>query len=157
MLTNWSIVVAVDEAGGIGKNNQLLCHLPEDLQHFKRLTMGKPILMGRKTFASIGRPLPGRRNIILTHQDLSIPGIETVTSLDAAKALLQDSPEVMVIGGAVVYTEVLPWVSTLYLTRIHQTFDADVFFPELNFKDWRVEAIGRIAEKATFYRFSRLR
>lgn len=157
-MSKWTIVVAVDEAWGIGKNNQLLCHLPDDLKHFKRLTMGKPILMGRKTFESIGRPLPGRRNVVLTHRDLKIEGVECVKSLEEAKTLLQASDEVMVIGGKAVYEQALPWVSTVYLTRIHHLFDADTFFPELPATVWVYQKMKEVSlpYAVTYYRVERL-
>lgn len=127
-----SLIFAVDLENGLGKNNQLLCHLPADLLHFKTLTWGKPIVMGRKTQQSIGRALPGRRNLVLTHQRIAIPGIEVVHSLKEALLQTAGSEEVMIIGGAAVFKEALPVANRIYLTRIHHRFDADVFFPELD-------------------------
>lgn len=140
-----SLVVAVDEAHGIGKNNELLCHLPADLQHFKRLTMGKPLIMGRKTYESIGRPLPGRRNIVLSRSSFSYPGVEVVSSLEQALALIastSSAQEVMIIGGAQVYKQALGCAHQIYLTRIHHQFDADTFFPEIDPDQWQAELMA---------------
>lgn len=131
-----SIIAAIDEHRGLGFNNQLLCHLPADLQHFKAITMGKPIIMGRKTFESIGKPLPGRLNIILSHRNLTIEGVEVFNSLETALARTKDSFEVMIIGGERLFTEVLTQASRLYITQIHHQFTADVFFPEINEEQW---------------------
>jgi dihydrofolate reductase len=131
-----SLIAAVDSNYGLGKNNQLLCHLPADLQHFKALTLGKPIIMGRKTFASIGKPLPRRRNIILSRTAQTIPGVEVVTSLLQALSLTESDSEVMIIGGADVYQQALPYASRVYLTAIEHHFEADVFFPKLDLKEW---------------------
>jgi dihydrofolate reductase len=147
-----SIVVAVAENGAIGKDNALLWRLPDDLKFFKAITMGKPIVMGRKTYESIGRPLPGRTNIVITRQaTLAIPGCTVVNSLSDAIAiagvhgvgaqhaapLQQNSTEVMVIGGAEIYRHALPIAHTIYLTKVHATFEGDVFFPALSDAQWR--------------------
>lgn len=137
-----SLVVVVDEAWGIGLNNQLLCHLPADLQHFKKITMGKPILMGRKTFDSIGKPLPGRENIVLSKQSLALPHVTVVHTLQAAWQYLKDAPEVMVIGGAQLFTQALPVAHQVYLTRIHHQFQADTFFPQLDQRHWQEIKLG---------------
>lgn len=133
-------IVAMGENRVIGKNNQLPWRLPADLKHFKRLTTGHPILMGRKTFESIGRPLPDRTNIILTRDPTySMPGCVVVTSLkDAlAHAVMLESREVFVIGGAEIYRQTLPSLSRLYLTIVHHFFDGDAFFPELAPDEWK--------------------
>jgi dihydrofolate reductase len=131
-----SLIVALDEQNGMGKNNHLLCHLPADLQFFKKNTLGKPIIMGRKTFESIGRVLPDRPNIIVSHQMLQVAGATVVKSLDEALAQTRDYPEIMIIGGAQVFAEALPKAQRIYLTRIHHRFTADVFFPNLDEKTW---------------------
>ncbi|HBI22071.1 MAG TPA: dihydrofolate reductase [Legionella sp.] len=133
-----SLIAAVDENRGMGKNNQLLCHLPADLKYFKQHTLGKPIIMGRKTFDSIGRALPGRLNIVLSQQKQSIVGVTVVDSLQEALHLAQPAPEIMVIGGANVFEQALPLTQRIYLTMIHHPFDADVFFPELDASIWRL-------------------
>ncbi len=133
-----SIIVAMDEAGGIGKKNALLCHLPADLKYFKEMTRHKPIVMGRKTYESIGRPLPERENIVLSRTLQSSPGIRVVTSIEDVLKLM--GPEVMIIGGAEIFELFLPRVTHLYVTRIHHRFEADVFFPALDESQWQIEA-----------------
>ena len=136
-MTRVSIVVAADEQGGIGRGGRLPWHLPEDLRRFKALTMGKPIVMGRRTWDSIGRPLPGRRSIVVSRQaGLGIEGAEVVASLDEALRAAGDAAEVCVIGGAEIYREALRLADTLYLTRVHATVEADTFFPALDRSVW---------------------
>lgn len=132
-----SLIVATDEKNGIGKNNQLPWHLPADLKHFKMLTTGHPIIMGRKTFDSIGKALPNRRNIVISRQDDYIAeGATVVSSLQDAFDLCNDEDEAFVIGGAQIFEQALPQADVLYLTVIHHQFDADTFFPEINENDW---------------------
>jgi len=115
----------------IGKDNQMPWHLPADLKHFKAVTLGKPVIMGRKTYESIGRPLPGRRNIILTRdQDYTVNGCESVSSLEEAMAQLKDVEEVMIIGGGYLYSQTLSQADRLYLTFIDLDVDGDTKFPE---------------------------
>lgn len=126
-----SLIVAHDENRVIGFNNKMPWHLPGDLQYFKEQTMGKPIIMGRKTFESIGRPLPGRRNIVITrNSDYTADGIEVVNSLEAALSLVEDVPEVMIIGGEQIFRLALPLSDRLYITQIANTFEGDTYFPE---------------------------
>ncbi|MCW8445651.1 dihydrofolate reductase [Fluoribacter gormanii] len=131
-----SLIAAIDENGGLGFNNQLLCHLPADLQHFKSITMGKPIIMGRKTFDSIGKPLPGRLNIVLSRSIESINGVTVVDSLENAIKQTKDFSEIMIIGGAELFTKVMEKANRLYITRIHHQFIADVYFPEIDEAIW---------------------
>lgn len=138
-MTVVSLVAAVDLNLGLGNHKQLLCHLPADLKYFKELTWGKPIIMGRKTFESIGRALPGRRNIILSHQSHHDPRVEYVDSLSKALHLVADAPEAMVIGGAQVFGEAMPLAQYIYLTQIQHAFEADVFFPKMDDK-WQCTA-----------------
>ena len=115
----------------IGLNNQMPWHLPADLKHFKTITSGKPVLMGRKTFESIGRPLPGRRNIVISRQ--AAPdncAVDWVNSVEQALALVADVPEVMIIGGADIYRQCLPLAQRLYLTEIALETAGDAFFPD---------------------------
>ena len=137
-----SIVVATAENNVIGKENQLIWHLPADLKHFKQLTMGHPILMGRKTFESIGKPLPGRTSFVITRQeDYKAEGCIVVHSVKAAIELAKQLDDtVCVIGGAEIYRQALPMVDTIELTKIHHTFDGDTFFPEIKEEDWKVVA-----------------
>lgn len=136
MVTDIRIVVAADEHNGIGKNNRLLVHLPADLKHFKALTVGFPVIMGRKTYDSIGKPLPNRRNIVVTRQNLQIDGCETAHSLEESLEMCLDEEAVSIIGGATLFNDSLQLAQTLHLTRIHHTFDADTFFPEIPPDEW---------------------
>lgn len=134
-----SLVVAADDKNLIGRDNDLPWRLPNDLKHFKAVTLGKPILMGRKTFESIGKPLPGRRNLVLSrHASWNAPGVQAVTSFAAARALTKAEPELMVIGGAHVYAATLPKADRIYLTRVHATLEGDTWFPAINPTQWRV-------------------
>ena len=154
-----SMVVAMDTKGVIGRDNELPWHLPADLQHFKRTTMGKPILMGRKTHESIGRPLPGRTNIVITRDNgYRAAGCVVVNSIDAALEAAGEQDEIMVIGGAEFYRQVLPRTDTIYLTRIHESFDGDTRFPELNTADWReVERNDQVADAKNPHDYSFIR
>lgn len=136
-MTRVSVVVAADEHGGIGRQGGLPWHLPEDLKRFKALTMGKPIVMGRKTWDSIGRPLPGRRSLVVSRQPgLAIDGVEVFDSLEAALRAAADAPETCVIGGAEIYRQALPLADVVYLTRVHASVQADTFFPPLGAAEW---------------------
>ncbi len=143
-----SQIVAVGRRNEIGKDGAMPWHLPADLRHFKANTLGKPVLMGRKTLAAIGRPLPERRNLILTRDaGFKAAGCETVTSLEQALSLAAPAEELMVIGGGEVYR--LAWGRTdrIYLTRIEADVEgADTFFPELDPQEWR--ETGRDGHKA---------
>ena len=133
-----SIVVAMDDNRLIGNNNQLPWHLPADLAYFKKLTTGKSILMGRKTYDSIGRPLPNRRNIVVTRKTkISIPGCEVVSSIANALELTKGEEEVMVIGGASLCEQLLPQVNRLYITKVDGEFEGDVFFPKYDDSHWQ--------------------
>jgi len=132
-----SIIVATDERGAIGREGQLPWRLPEDLRRFKALTLGKPVVMGRKTWDSIGRPLPGRLNLVVTRQaGLQLPGATVVGSLDEALSAAGDVPEVCIIGGAEIYRLALPLADTLHVTRVHALVDADTYFPALDLQQW---------------------
>jgi dihydrofolate reductase len=130
-------VVAASDNNVIGRGNALPWHLPADLAHFKRITTGKPLLMGRRTFEAIGRPLPGRRNIVLSRGGFAAPGVECVRSIDEASGLVADQPELMVIGGAVLYRMAMPRLDRIHLTRVHCVIDGDAFLPELPANEWR--------------------
>ena len=132
-----SIIVATGENNAIGKNNQLLWHMPNDLKHFKEITQGRSIIMGRKTFDSVGKPLPRRRNIVVTRQDIRIPGCEVVKSIEAALALCAGDDEVFIGGGAEIYRQAMEKTNRIYLTIIHKSFDADTFFPEIDYSEWK--------------------
>ncbi len=139
-MTELSLIVAMDENRLIGASNQLPWRLPADLRYFKHTTMGKPIVMGRKTYQSIGKALPGRRNIVVTRNpSFHAEGCEVVHDIDAAIALCADSEEIMLIGGATLYEQTLPRATRLYITLIHHVFDGDTWFPEIDAKAWQVE------------------
>ena len=136
MMAQLTIVVAVDAHNGIGVDNQLPWHLPEDLAHFKRVTLGKPVIMGRKTFDSIGRPLPKRRNIVVTRNaDWRHEGVETAPSLEAAIALLEGEPA-SIIGGAQIFTEAMNIADAMIVTHIAHAFRCDTFFPPIDPQTW---------------------
>jgi dihydrofolate reductase len=132
-----SLVVATDQRGAIGRAGGLPWHLPDDLRRFKALTFGKPVVMGRKTWDSIGRPLPGRHNLVITRQaGLDLPGATVVASLEEALAAAGDVPEVCVIGGAEVFRQALPQVDVVHLTRVHAQVAADTYLPPLDAAAW---------------------
>ncbi len=131
------LIAAVARNGGIGLGGRLLVHLPDDLQHFKRVTLGSPVVMGRKTWDSLGRPLPGRRNIVVTrNRGWHAVGAETAASLDAALALVTDAEKAFVIGGAELYAAALPLADELLLTEIDAEFPADTWFPDWDRRDF---------------------
>jgi dihydrofolate reductase len=129
-------VVVVDQNNGIGKNNQLLCHMPADLKHFKSLTLGHPVIMGRKTFDSMGKALPGRRNIVVSRQNIQLDGCEVVHSIGKALEICHGEQLVSIIGGAAIFEQSLDSINTIHLTCIHHTFDADTFFPKIDVNTW---------------------
>ncbi|GAB4287883.1 MAG: dihydrofolate reductase [Methylophaga sp.] len=134
---NLSIIVAMDENGLIGKDNDLPWRLSADLQHFRKVTMHKPIIMGRRTHESIGRPLPGRQNIVISQQqDYQAEGCDVVHSFDEALALCTEQEEVMIMGGASLYQQILPKADKLYLTRVHASLEGDTWFPDWSLEDW---------------------
>ncbi len=151
-----SAVVAMAENRVIGKENRLPWHLPADLKYFKTLTLGKTILMGRKTHESIGRVLPGRRNLILTRNPaLQVPGAQVVDSLSQALKILSPADELMIIGGAALYRELLPQIQRIYLTLVHARIEGDSYFPELNPSEWQeLSREDHPADEKNAYSFS---
>ncbi len=133
-----SIIVAVAQNGVIGGDNRLLWHISEDLKNFKRITSGHPVIMGRKTFESLGRPLPNRTNVVITRQDIEFEGCTVVHSLAEALALFTAEQEVFIIGGAEIYREGLEIAHKLYITRVHHTYQGDTLFPEYNTSEWEL-------------------
>lgn len=139
-----SLIVAMATNRVIGKDNGLIWHLPNDLQFFKANTMGKPMIMGRNTFDSIGRPLPGRTNIVVTRSTTYSPaGIVVAHSLEQAISLARDIAakdnvdEIMIIGGAQIYEQSLKLADRIYLTQVHATLEGDAFFPEFDTTQWK--------------------
>jgi dihydrofolate reductase len=129
-----SIVVAMSRNNIIGFQNRLPWHLPADLKHFKQLTLNKTIVMGRKTFESIGRPLPQRENIVLSRQPIQIEGCKVISDLKE----LSINKEIMIIGGAQIYALALPLVNDLYITWIDGDFKGDTFFPDIDWNNWKI-------------------
>ncbi|MDN4072340.1 dihydrofolate reductase [Fictibacillus terranigra] len=143
-----SFVFAMDENRLIGNRNELPWYLPADLQYFKKVTMGKPIVMGRKTFDSIGKPLPGRENIILTrNESFQAEGCTIIHSVQ--QALERKEEEVCVIGGAEVFSLFMPYVQRMYITKINESFQGDTYFPEIDESEWKLvsETPGNVDEK----------
>lgn len=138
-MTRISLIAALDQNGVIGDDGEIPWRLPADLRYFKRVTMGKPLIMGRKTYESIGRPLPGRQNIVLTRQrDYRAPGCTVVHSIEEALAAAGDVEEVMVAGGGSVYRQLLPHADRLYLTFVETTAEGDTTFPSFDPEEWRL-------------------
>lgn len=132
-----SLIAAIDKNRAIGNENKMLWHLPADFAWFKAHTVNKPVIMGRKTFESIGRPLPNRLNIVLSQQPISIEGVEVFGSIEAALERLNGYPELMVIGGANIYNQFLPIANQLIITYVDATFTADAFFPAYDLNEWQ--------------------
>ncbi len=143
-----ALIWAMSRNRVIGRNNRLPWYLPHDLQYFKRVTMGKPLIMGRRTFESIGRPLPGRSNIVVSrNRDFEAEGVSVVTSLEDAIALAENialidgSEEAIVMGGAEIYAQALPLADRAYLTQVHAEVEGDAFFPLFDIEQW--DELGR--------------
>lgn len=133
-----SLLVAVSDNGLIGRENQLPWHLPADLKRFKKLSVGKPTVMGRKTWDSLGRPLPDRRNIVITRNArFQAPGAEVVTSLDEAIRLAGDAEEIVIIGGAEIFRLALPIADRMYYTHVHTVMEGDTYFPPVEWHQWK--------------------
>lgn len=136
-----SLIVAATENNAIGKNNQLLWHLPNDLKFFKNTTWGMPVIMGRKTFESVNRPLPGRFNIVITRQpDWKAEEVEVASDLEDAlkKAGETNCKEAFIIGGGEIYNQAFPIAGKIYLTRVHAVLEGDTFFPSLDEQQWQL-------------------
>ena len=142
-MKNISIIVVIDRHSAIGKGNDLLCHLPADLKHFKNTTTGHTVIMGRKTYDSLPKgALPNRRNIVITRNpEFTAERVEVAHSFEQAVEMVKGEEEVFVMGGAQIYTIALPFTANLYLTEIgHQCDDADTFFPEIDYSQWTEES-----------------
>lgn len=131
-----SIIAAVAENGTIGNRNALLWHISEDMRRFRSITTGHPVVMGRKTFESLGRPLPNRANIVITHGDTPFEGCTTVHSLEEAVAMFRPEEEIFIIGGAQIYAQALPIADRMYLTVIHRAYEGDTAFPDWDASQW---------------------
>ena len=136
-----SIIVAVAKNNVIGRNNGLIWHIPEDLKRFKEITTGKTIIMGRNTFFSLGRVLPNRKHVVLTHLNEKVsdnPQVTTVYSLDDLQKYIDDEEENFVIGGAMMYKTLMPYANKMYITEIDEEFEGDAFFPEIEKDKWEI-------------------
>ena len=152
-----SIIVAIAKNGAIGLNNSLIYHLPDDMKHFKALTTGHTVIMGRKTFESFPKgALPNRRNVVLSRSDISFPGAEVFPTLSAALLSCAEEEEVFIIGGASIYQQALPLAEQLYLTVVDDTpKEADTFFPEIDTEDWKlIDTEEHEADDRHAFRFS---
>ena len=145
-----SVIVAVAENGTIGDNNTLLWHITEDMKRFRQLTTGHPVVMGRKTYDSLGRPLPNRRNVVISRQDLAIEGCELVHSLEEALALFQAEEEVFIIGGAQIYAEAMPVADRFYLTVVEHPYEGDTAFPTWDPSDWHLVELERFEQGSAY-------
>lgn len=153
------MIVATAKHNVIGKDNDMPWHLPADLAYFKKVTLGKPIIMGRKTYESIGRPLPGRRNIVISRDaSYQAKGVDTVTSVEQALALVDGTnggeavKEIMVIGGGAIYRHCLKQANRLYITHIDAEIDGDAMFPDYDVNDWeKVESTLRPSDDKNSY------
>ena len=134
-----SLIASVDKNLGIGKDNQLLWHLPADLKYFKKITSGNTVIMGRLTYESIGKALPNRRNIVLSrNKDFAAEGCEVMEDLFSAIKSCKKNEEVFIIGGATIYRQALQVADKIYLTRVETTKEADAFFPEFSLSGWKL-------------------
>jgi dihydrofolate reductase len=147
-----SLVAAMDKNRLIGADNGLPWYLPADFRHFKAVTMGKPVIMGRKTFESIGRPLPGRLNIVVSASGFAADGVTVVDSIEKALNAAGEVEEVMVIGGASFYRQIIARADRMYLTHVDGAFEGDTWFPEFKLEDWNIvsEQIYQADEKNNY-------
>lgn len=155
---NISIIVAIAQNFAIGKDNDLLFHLPNDLKRFKQITTGHPVIMGRNTLLSLPKgALPNRRNIVITdNPDEIFDRCEMVFSVDEALEAVKEESEAFIIGGGSIYRQFFPLAGKLYLTLVHRDFDADVFFPEIDYSQWEVMAREDLFDEQNAFSYSNL-
>jgi dihydrofolate reductase len=148
-----SLITAMDRNRLIGNKNQLPWHLPADFAHFKAVTMSKPVVMGRKTYESIGKPLPGRTNIVLSrNKSIKYDGVTCVGNFEEACAVVPDAEELMVIGGSAIYEMLIPQAQRMYITYVEAEFKGDAWFPEFNENQWlETESVTRKADEKNLY------
>ena len=150
-----SIIVAIAENGVIGDKNALLWNIKEDMRRFRTTTTGHPVIMGRKTYESIGRPLPKRTNVVITRGDSEFEGCLVAHSLEEAVKMFSPDEEVFIIGGAQIYKQALPLADKLYLTVVHRSYEGDTSFPEIDYRYWQLVAEQRYERGEEFeYPFS---
>ncbi|MBS4209436.1 dihydrofolate reductase [Bacillus sp. FJAT-50079] len=141
---NISLIAAMDINRVIGQNNDLPWRLPRDWQHLKKITMGHPIILGRKNFESIGRPLPGRRNIILTRNSrCTYDGCEIAHTIEDVFELCKGEEEIFIFGGEQIYQMFLPYVERMYITKIHHSFEGDTYFPDFDHEEWKEVSVEK--------------
>ena len=146
-----TLIAAVGNHNAIGANNSLLWHIPEDMAHFRKYTMGKPVIMGRKTFESIGaRPLPGRENIVVTSSDICYTGVCTVNTIDRALSIASAYNESVVIGGQTLYEQTIGIADKLVISHVDMDCDADVFFPPIDLSVWKVNKTTTVNSSLPF-------
>ena len=146
-----NIIVAVAKNGVIGDKNSLLWHIREDMVHFRTLTSGHPVIMGRKTYDSIGRPLPKRTNVVITRDtELQIEGCTMAHSLEEAIALFDPQEEIFIIGGAQIYAQALPLAHRIYFTVVERDYQGDTSFPEIDYSAWRQTSVENFASGEEF-------
>ena len=153
-----SIIVAVAENGTIGDQNSLLWHIKEDMQFFRRTTTGHPVIMGRKTYDSMGRALPNRTNIVISRQEIALEGCQVAHSLEEALTLVSAEEECFIIGGAQIYEQALPLADRIYLTVVERPYEGDTRFPEWDRTAWRLVACERHEQGESYpypFRFER--
>ena len=155
---NISIIVAIAENFAIGKNNDLLFHLPNDLKRFKEITLGHSLIMGRNTLLSLPKwPLPNRRHVVITDKkDDIFPGCEVVFSIEEAVEKVKNEGEAFIIGGGMVYRQFYPLAGKLYLTLVHKPFEADVYFPEINYAEWNETSREDLYDEKNKFHYSYL-
>ncbi len=155
---NIAIIVAIAQNFAIGKNNDLLFHLPNDLKRFKKITSGHAVIMGKKTLFSLPNgPLPNRRNIVITDvAGETFEGCETVYSISEAVEAVRNEEEAFVIGGGMIYLQFYPIAGKLYLTMAHRNFEADTFFPEINFEEWTVVSREDLFDEKNNFNYSNI-
>jgi len=155
---NISIIVAIAQNFAIGKNNELLFHLPNDLKRFKQITTGHPVIMGRNTLLSLPKgALPNRRNVVITdNPEEKFDRCEMVFSIDEAVEAVKDESEAFIIGGGMIYRQFFPVAGKLYLTVVHQDFDADVYFPEIDYSQWEEIAREDLFDEKNGFNYSHL-
>tara|TARA_B100000965_G_scaffold239960_1_gene201288 strand:+ start:1993 stop:2481 length:489 start_codon:yes stop_codon:yes gene_type:complete len=145
-----SLIVAMDKNNLIGKNNKIPWHIPGELKRFRAITMGKPIIMGRKTFESIGKPLDGRENVVLTNnKSYKQAGVKSYNNISEVISDFTNYDEIFIIGGSEIYALVLPLAHKLYVTKIDKIYDGDTWFPKIHYNEWKIQESTQITEETT--------
>ena len=145
-----SLIVAMDKNNLIGKNNKIPWHIPGELKRFRAITMGKPIIMGRKTFESIGKPLDGRENVVLTNnKSYKQTGVKIYNNISEVISDFTNYDEIFIIGGSEIYALVLPLAHKLYVTKIDKIYDGDTWFPKIRYNEWKIQESTQITEETT--------